>query len=206
MDYHLDLLEPLGLYPVRPKDGASDWLLFPNVDTPALPQPIIWCYIPAQERQSGSGRSTNWSELAAKLRQSGYDILLTGSGPHEAEISANIKRTLPSAIDLCGRLSFPQFVRITQNARLLVGVNSLAGHLAAATATPSVLIYDRNQQHAVATLRPAFGSGDLEVPCSPCFRTNGCAEMECVRNVTVARVFQLCLESLERSMPKLNVS
>ena len=37
-----------------------------------------------------------------------------------------------------------------------------------------------------------------EVPCSPCFRTNGCAGMECVRNVTVAQVFQLCLESLRR--------
>ena len=147
----------------------------------------------------------NWCELAAALRQAGHEIVLTGAGPHETATSARIKAFVPSVIDLSGRLSFAQFVRVVQNALLLVGVDSLAGHVAAASATPSVLIYTGANNHA--QMRP-FGPysevATWEVPCSPCLRTNGCDGMECIRNVTVVRVLQLCQESLRRS-PSQNI-
>jgi ADP-heptose:LPS heptosyltransferase len=198
VDYHLDLLEPLGLpQPVR--RTAHPAVVIPQVETPVLPRPYLVLH-PGTGAAFKEWPIDNWCELAARLRQAGHELVLTGAGPHETEISAKIKASLPSVIDLSGRLSFAQFVRVIQNARLLVGVDSLAGHVAAASATPGVLIYTGANNHA--QMRP-FGPysevATWEVPCSPCLRTNGCDGMECIRNVTVARVFQLCQESLRRS-------
>jgi ADP-heptose:LPS heptosyltransferase len=197
VEYHLALLEFLGLaQPVPPT--AHPTVVVPQVDTPDLPEQYLVLH-PGTGAAFKEWQVEKWCELAAKLLQTGCNIILTGAGVHEAEISARIKRVVPSAIDLSGRLTFAQFMRIIQKARLLVGVDSLAGHLAAASATPSVLIYTgANNQ---SQMRPFGGPSEVvtwEVPCSPCFRTNGCTGMECIRNVTVARVFQQCLESLQR--------
>jgi ADP-heptose:LPS heptosyltransferase len=210
VDYHLALLEPLGLSQSA-RRMASPTVVVPHVDTPALPRQYLVLH-PGTGAAFKEWQIDKWCELAGKLRQSGYDIIITGSGTHEAAISARIRGIVPSAIDLSGRLSLPQFVRIIQQARLLVGVDSLAGHLAAATATPSVLIYTGVNNHA--QMRPFAEQSEVvtwEVSCSPCLRTNGCAGMECVRNVTVARVFRVCLESLRRfpkavSEPLLGIS
>jgi ADP-heptose:LPS heptosyltransferase len=181
------------------------------VDTPTLPPQYLVLH-PGTGAAFKEWQVDKWCELAGMLRQRGYDIVITGAGTHEAAISARIRGMVPSAIDLSGQLSLPQFVRIIQKARLLVGVDSLAGHLAAATATPSVLIYTGVNKHA--QMRPFSEHSEVvtsEVSCSPCLRTNGCAGMECVRNVTVARVLQVCLESLRRfpkavSEPLLGIS
>lgn len=197
VDYHLDLLEPLGVSEtVRSK--AHPTVVVPPVETPLFPRPYLVLH-PGTGARFKEWQIENWCELAAKLRQTGYNIILTGSGLREAEISSRIKQIVPSVIDLSCRLSFAQFLRIIQQAELLVGVDSLAGHIAATTATPSVLIY--TGANNPAQMRP-FGQHSKvvtwEVPCSPCYRTNGCPGMECVRNVTVARVFQLCRQALRR--------
>jgi lipopolysaccharide heptosyltransferase II len=197
VEYHLALLESLSLPQPLPT-MAHPKVVVPQVDTPDLPGQYLVLH-PGTGAVFKEWQIEKWCELAAKLLSTGYDIILTGSGLREAEISSKIKRVVPSAIDLSGRLTFAQFVRIIQQASLLVGVDSLAGHLAAASATPSVLIYTgANNQ---SQMRPFGQHSEVvtwEVPCSPCFRTNGCAGMECIRNVTVARVFQLCLASLQR--------
>jgi ADP-heptose:LPS heptosyltransferase len=196
VDCHLGLLEPLGVSEhIRRK--ARPTVVVPTVDTPLFRRPYFVLH-PGTGAPFKEWQVENWCELAAKLRQTGYDIVLTGSGFREAEISSRIKQIVPSVIDLSGRLSFAQFVRIIQNAALLVWLDSLAGHIAATTATPSVLIYTGANNHA--QMRPFGPHSEVvtwEVPCSPCYRTNGCAGMECLRNVTVARVFQLCLQSLQ---------
>jgi len=198
VDYHLALLEPLGLSQSARRMASPTVVVVTRVDTPALPREYLVLH-PGTGAAFKEWQVDKWCELAGKLRQSGYEIIITGSGTHEAAISASIRGMVPSAIDLSGQLSLPQFVRIIQKARLLVGVDSLAGHLAAASATPSVLIYTGTNNQT--QMRPFGHHSEVvtwEVPCSPCFRSNGCAGMECVRNVTVARVFQLCLESLQR--------
>jgi ADP-heptose:LPS heptosyltransferase len=200
VDYHLALVEPLGLSESI-RRMARPTIVIPEVETPALPAEYIVLH-------AGAGAAfkqwqiDKWCELATRLRQTGFDIVLTGSGTHEVAINARIKTVVPSALNLAGQISFAQFARIVQRARLLVGVDSLAGHLAAASATPSVLIYTGANNHA--QMRPFGQQSKLvtgEVPCAPCFRTNGCDGMQCVRNVTVARVLQLCLESLRQNEP-----
>jgi ADP-heptose:LPS heptosyltransferase len=197
VEYHLALLEFLSLPQPFPR-MAHPTVVVSQVETPDLPGQYLVLH-PGTGAAFKEWQVDRWCELAARLFQTGYHIILTGAGLHETEISARIKRVVPSAIDLSGRLTFAQFMRIIQKARLLVGVDSLAGHLAAASATPSVLIYTgANNQ---SQMRPFGDHSEVltwEVPCSPCFRTNGCADMECIRNVTVARVFQQCLESLQR--------
>ena len=140
---------------------AYPTVVVPPVDTPDFPRPYLVLH-PGTGAAFKEWQVDKWCELAAKLVQTGYDIILTGSGVHEAEISSRIKRFVPSAIDLSGRLSFAQFVRIIQKARLLVGVDSLAGHLAAACATPTVLIYTgANNQTQMRPFGRLLGGGDL---------------------------------------------
>jgi ADP-heptose:LPS heptosyltransferase len=198
VEYHLALLEFLDL-PRPVPTIAHPTVVVPQVETPDLPGPYLVLH-PGTGAVFKEWQVDKWCELASQLLETGCDIILTGSGVREAELSSRIKRVVPSAIDLSGRLSFAQFVRIVQKARLLVGVDSLAGHLAAASATPSVLIYTGASNQS--QMRPFGDRSEVvtwEVPCSPCFRANGCDGMECIRNVTVARVFQRCLESLGRS-------
>jgi ADP-heptose:LPS heptosyltransferase len=197
VDYHVDLLEPLGLSQSE-RRMARLTVVVPRVETPALPRQYLVLH-PGTGAGFREWQIDKWCELAAKLQNTGYKIVLTGSGSHEAEVNARIKQFVPAAIDLSSQLSFAQFVRIIQGARLLVGVESLAGHLAAVSATPSVLIYSGTVNRA--QWRPFSEHSEVvtwDVPCAPCFRTNGCDGMECIRNVTVAQVSRLCLESLRR--------
>lgn len=195
VDYHLDLLEPLGLsQPVR--SLGRPVVAVARAEVPALPPSYVVLH-PGTGAAFKEWQTDKWCELTAKLRASGFEVVLTGCDPRESATIMKIKEVVPSAINLCGLLSFAQFVRIIEGARLLVGVDSLAGHLAAACATPNVLIYTGANNHA--QMRPFDRHSRIvtcQVPCSPCFLTRGCDGMECVRDVTVARVFQLCLELL----------
>jgi heptosyltransferase III len=139
-----------------------------------------------------------WSALACKLEQAGWTVVFTGHGKREQDNIGLIRIECPNSVNLCSQLSWQQFVRVLQKAKLVVGVESTACHVAAAVSTPCVAIYTGATN--TAQMRP-FGDAvrtvTFAVPCSPCFRSTGCDGMECVRNVTVDRVFEACAELVE---------
>lgn len=134
-----------------------------------------------------------WTELAVSLADDGNRIVFTGQGAHEARAAQRVCQSLGLGIDLCDRLEWTEWVELIRGAKLLVGLDSAAGHVAAATHTPSVLIFSGMAN--IANWRPLTALGEtFQYPtsCAPCYRSRGCGSMACVREVEVRQVLESC--------------
>jgi heptosyltransferase-2 len=143
-----------------------------------------------------------WIELASALAHDGNRIVFTGRGEREARSIGRVCQSSGSGIDLCDRLEWIEWVELIRGARLLVGLESSAGHVAAATHTPSVLIYSGMTN--TAQWRPLTADCEaLRYPtsCAPCYRSRGCPSMACVREVDVRQVLESCRRVLSRRHP-----
>ncbi|HSI48431.1 MAG TPA: glycosyltransferase family 9 protein [Ideonella sp.] len=126
----------------------------------------------------------SWQTLARRLVDEGCRVVLTGSGAGEKARIVRLKDQVPEAIDLCDRAKWGEFIEIVAGARLLVGVDSVAGHAAAAVGTPVVIA--RHGMNNLALWRPVGARSVLlmhVVPCAPCYRKQGCSTMDCLRQL-----------------------
>jgi ADP-heptose:LPS heptosyltransferase len=143
-----------------------------------------------------------WIQLAAELTNDGNRIVFTGRGEREAAAAKRVCQSLGSGIDLCDRLEWSQWVELIRGAKLLIGLDSVAGHVAAATHTPSVVIYTGMANDA--QWKPLTAHCEtLRYPtsCAPCYRSRGCSSMACVREVAVRQVLESCRRVLSSGEP-----
>lgn len=84
-----------------------------------------------------------WQALAAWLAGEGMRIVLTGGGAaDEIHYVAGLAKRLPGdAVNLAGRLDFPQVACLIAGAAVYVGPDTATTHLAAATGTPTVALF-----------------------------------------------------------------
>ena len=189
LDHQLELLKPLlgsvypkhlpasysGIKPAPLKDLAG------TVDRPYvllhMGPPNIRSWVPEK-----------WHLLAAALKDQGYDLVATGGRGEEMD-AARILGEKIQIKDLTGRLSWRQFVETVANATGVVTVDSVTGHVAACFGSPTVVLtagrqrislWRPNNSNALALTHP--------VDCAPCYRTNGCAAMACIRHIEVEDV------------------
>ena len=135
--------------------------------------------------------AAKWRELAEHLTIDGHGLVFTGSGQEQARAIADVTRDLPGCTNLCDRLEWPEFVHVVACAELLVSVETVAAHVAAAVGTPSVAIWTGIGR--LSHWRPLGGECTVlmnQVPCAPCFRSRGCQAMSCVRDVSVGAVLE----------------
>ena len=133
----------------------------------------------------------HWHLLCQKLTADGHTLAFTGKGEKEAHAIHSVIQDLPRCINLCDRLSWEEFIALIKEAKLLIGVDTGPGHIAAATATPSVLIYSGiNPIQHWSPFSPTAHILMHPMPCYPCYKMNGCTAMECVRNVSVETMYQ----------------
>lgn len=98
--------------------------------------------------------SESFSQLINHLTEQGETVLLTGGKDQAeldyiAEIIAGCTQT-EKVINLSGQLALPELAVLIDNAKLFVGVDSVAMHMAAALQTPSVVLFgpsNLNQWH-----------------------------------------------------------
>ncbi|WP_145543743.1 putative lipopolysaccharide heptosyltransferase III [Yersinia frederiksenii] len=98
--------------------------------------------------------SESFSQLINHLTQQSETVLLTGGKDQAeldyiAEIIAGCTQT-EKVINLSGQLALPELAVLIDNAKLFVGVDSVAMHMAAALQTPSVVLFgpsNLNQWH-----------------------------------------------------------
>ncbi|AHK19782.1 lipopolysaccharide biosynthesis protein [Yersinia similis] len=98
--------------------------------------------------------SESFSELINHLIQQGETVLLTGSNDQAeldyiAEIIAGCTQP-EKVINLSGQLALPELAVLIDNAKLFIGVDSVAMHMAAALQTPAVVLFgpsNLNQWH-----------------------------------------------------------
>ncbi len=187
LDYHRDLLRLLF------EDESLREPLRPFYPAPVIPSPFSKS--PYVIVQTGTGNAIKewpddrWIELVKELKIRGTTVVLAGSGARERERTARIRENVGEIVDLCDKLSWDQFAALVARATHVVCLDSSTSHLAAALRIPSTVIA------AGITDLGQFGPGGdrariftFPTPCAPCFRSNGCEHMICVRGVGVAEI------------------
>jgi heptosyltransferase III len=148
VDYHLALLEPLGVsnaspaihldLPAAAKAKANELRKNYKIDKQFM---ILH---PGSARAEKFWEPQRWAEVIDHAGQnSDIDLVLTGgTSPLEQGHLAEIKSKLrQSVIDLSGKTDLLTLAALIAQARLLVTVDSAPMHLAAATRTPQVILF-----------------------------------------------------------------
>ena len=146
----------------------------------------------------GSGRreaiwdAEKWAVLADTLQQEYNSRVVIAGGEQEAELAEQIlglAKTEP--INITAVTSMPEFSCLVELSRLLIGLESLSSHVAAAVGTPAVVIHGGIQD---AALWMPWGrdvtSVTKKVDCAPCWRKRGCDRMTCIEQVEVKEVIE----------------
>lgn len=132
-----------------------------------------------------------WRELAEQLTPN-CTLLFTGRGKRENDNIVAAICGLQNCVNACDRLSWNGFVAAVRNAELLYGVESMAGHVAAAVGTKCEVVY--GGASGVARWRPDSRDSTVftnHLPCAPCLLPLGCAEMTCMRGISPDKLARL---------------
>jgi ADP-heptose:LPS heptosyltransferase len=79
-----------------------------------------------------------WITLIQELETEGHIVLLTGKGTRETQMCAKVANRT-TAKNLSNQLSWIEFVKTVQEAKLLISVDSVAVHIAAGALTPTLI-------------------------------------------------------------------
>ena len=123
-----------------PGEQASDWpRLFPQLDAS---KPFVVLH-PASRWAFKEWHPQRWAAVADTLAADGLQVLLSaGPDARERDICAQIAATMQAgAVCTDGRLSLAQLGDALARASLYLGIDTSVMHLAAATQTPSVVLF-----------------------------------------------------------------
>jgi heptosyltransferase-2/heptosyltransferase-3 len=81
-----------------------------------------------------------WTSIARALHAAGVGVVLTGSTA-EAELTREIARDTPRALDLAGQTTIDELVELLRGAALVIGPDCGPLHMAVATHTPTVHVF-----------------------------------------------------------------
>ncbi len=124
------------------------------------------------------------------------------AGPGEERAAEAILSALPkdTAVDLRGALSFGRMAAVLKRAKLFIGNDGGAAHLAAAVGTPTVVVFSgTNEASQWAPVGDRVTALEHRVPCKPCARTDCPFDQACLRGVTVDAVLRESLKLLGNS-------
>ena len=96
---------------------------------------------PGSARLAARWSPTGFEAVAARLRGTGLQVVLTGSAS-EQPLTAALAARVDGALDLAGATDLDELGWILRGARLLVANDTGVAHLAAALDVPSVVIFD----------------------------------------------------------------
>ena len=120
-----------------------------------------------------------WREVAEELSK-WTTLIFTGKGERESDNVDCVISGLDHCINACDQLSWDGFVAAIRFAEVVYGVESMAGHVAAAVGTTGVAAY--TGVSGVAKWRPDSPGSSVfsrHVACAPCHDVRGCEAMTC---------------------------
>jgi ADP-heptose:LPS heptosyltransferase len=187
-----EVLRPLRLMEFLGFPARGERLEFPLTETDRhalrraasdLPAPGSYvCIHPGARLASRRWLPQRFAEVADRLAQAGFRIVLTGS-PDEGGIVRAVRRAMRMpALDLCGKTDLGALAVLIAQARLLVSNDTGVSHVAVAVATPSVVVACGSDMQRWAPLDAdrhcVLGA---ELGCRPCMHVicpigHGCAE------------------------------
>jgi heptosyltransferase-3 len=152
------------------------------------------------------------AEVVLSLTRRGLPVVITGArDEREQALVAQVLGALPAGAraqvhDLAGTLTLPQLAALTARARLFVGVDSAPMHIAAATGTPSVVLFGPSDEREWGPWQVAHRVVAADgYPCRPC-RNDGCGggkRSDCLDNLPAARVIAAIDDLLGRPVKAL---
>lgn len=83
---------------------------------------------------------SNWCALAEKISIFDIEIFITGHGEREKQFALKIQQSVPKIINMVGQFAFKEFIDLIGSSDLVIGVDSVACHLAAAHHVQSIVI------------------------------------------------------------------
>jgi ADP-heptose:LPS heptosyltransferase len=198
-EYQADLLPETGIPRARLDAAGALRTSLPALRAPApmaLPAryTVLHMGAGAPERE---WPEEGWMEVAADLAARGMPMLLTGRGPREAERCARLAQKIPGATDLSNLLDTAQLRTVMGGAALVICLDSMAAHLAALDAVPTIVL--RAGITNPAHWRPLNDRAVVlyvRTPCLPCYNWRGCASMACIREVTAHQVIAAAAQLL----------
>jgi heptosyltransferase-2 len=134
----------------------------------------------------------------ALVESRGAQILLVGSEkerPALERVAAGMRRP---AVNLAGRTDLSGLVGLLERARLLLGNDSGAMHIAAALGTPVLAIFGPTDAEATGPLGTRTRIVREPVACSPCLLRECPIDHRCMTRVTADRVLRAALDFLEK--------
>ena len=85
-------------------------------------------------------KKEGFMELGRSLQQLGYQIAVMG-GPEEKVLGQEVADSIPEALNLCGKTSLLDSLKLLSQANMVVGNDSSSSHMAALVGVPVVAIY-----------------------------------------------------------------
>jgi ADP-heptose:LPS heptosyltransferase len=149
VDFHLALLAELGVsspivpraLPLKLPHDAKKRVKFLLEEAGAFgPYAVVH---PGTAREEKYWMAERWAEVCASLHHRNMAIVLTGAGdglelPH---LEALRRRLRVPVVDLTGRLTLIEFAGVIAGCEVIVGVDSMAMHLAALFSKPQVALF-----------------------------------------------------------------
>lgn len=192
----LSLAAAMGYHLPADDDRRLQLLARDSADEPLPQAPYVvvhaGCTVPAR-----TWSELRWAQLLPLLTTRGWNVVLTGVAAERAQIR-RIGARRKNVVDLAGRTSFSQFVRVVRGATAVVSGNTVAPHVAAAVRTPVVSIFPPTIP--AMRFRPWMVDhvilGDQAAPCANC-RAHVCPieGQPCLADVTPEAVVE-AIESL----------
>ena len=152
------------------------------------------CVHPGARMESRRWLPKRFAYVADGLANQGLQVVLTGSADERPIVDAVLREMRMPAIDMCGRTELGALAAMIAGARLLVSNDTGISHIAAAVATPSVIVCSGADPQRWAPLdrkrhRVLFAS----VPCRPCSYTVCPIGHPCAENVSAEKVLSEAL-------------
>jgi ADP-heptose:LPS heptosyltransferase len=154
------------------------------------------CIHPGAQLPSRRWPLDRYAQVADALARRGLQVVVTGTAHESALAAALTQRMRASPLDCTGRTTLGRFGALVQGAALVVANDTGISHVAAALATPSVIVscgadparwapLDRARHRVLAA--PA--------PCRPCAHRTCPTQHECATGTTVDAVLA-CIDGL----------
>lgn len=146
IDLHHALVEGLMQALQMPLSARpADWghLKLPSdLAAPAIPSPYAVVH-PGTAREEKYWPAENWAQAIGHLRDHHQlPVVLTGADdPYEIRHLAEIESQTNVHANIAGQLNLLQLAAVIQNARIVLGVDSAAMHLAAAFQRPQIALF-----------------------------------------------------------------
>jgi ADP-heptose:LPS heptosyltransferase len=142
---------------------------------------------------------TKWRTVLEHFTQMGYAVYFTGKGNEHKAAIQRVIQGVDRAVDFSDVLNWRDFVSVIREAKLLISVDSVSGHIASAFDVPTVSLFTgMNCLNKWKPVNPNALALIHKVSCAPCYKKRGCETMDCIREIQPEEVINAADKLLGR--------